>query len=98
MDGDVLGTLAKSAGFENLDVAEAMKLFRFGQMVADAAEKAERGLLASAIKDKADEWDDRAEAYGMLLAVDVITEASPIHLACTDGLGGTCNFCGRTPL
>lgn len=40
MDGNTLGRLANDAGFENLDVMAAMKLFRFGKLVADAEREA----------------------------------------------------------
>lgn len=36
MDGITLGRLANEAGFENLDVMTALKLFRFGKLVAEA--------------------------------------------------------------
>lgn len=40
MDGETLGKLANAAGYNNLEIAEAMKLFRFGQMVAEAEREA----------------------------------------------------------
>ncbi len=49
MDGSTLGQLANDAGFENLDVMAAMKLFRFGQLVAEA----EREACAKVCEEKA---------------------------------------------
>ena len=40
MDGITLGMLAHEAGFENLDVMAALKLFQFGKLVAEAEREA----------------------------------------------------------
>ena len=36
MDGITLGKLANEAGFENLNMMEAVNLYRFGKLVAEA--------------------------------------------------------------
>lgn len=41
-----------------------------------AAMDIEREALSAAITKKADEWDDRTEAYGMLLARDIVVAHS----------------------
>lgn len=56
-----------TGGWQSLD-----DMVRFGMAVAAA----ERESLRTEITEKADEWDDRAEAYGMLLARDIVDARS----------------------
>ena len=61
---------AKNYFGDNVDVPEACR------DAWQAATNAEREALRDEITEKAEEWDDRAEAFGMLLARDIVDARS----------------------
>jgi hypothetical protein len=60
----------------------------FAIAVAMKVVAAEREALRKAITEKVREWDDRAEAYGMLLARDIVDARSNAEITGADRRSG----------